>query len=721
MNIRSLGKFGIPNNFIEKIESDKVSNLYPPQLDAVKNGIIEGKNLVLSFPTASGKTLMATLAIIGSRQRQRKKIIYVVPLIALANEKYRYYKDFFKDYLKVALSCGDLDSGDVWLKDYDLIIITCEKLDSLIRHGTNWLGEVSLVIIDEIHLLNDVSRGPTLEIIICVLKKLISNYQILALSATINNGDELAKWLGAKLVKSDFRPVKLYEGVNFDNQIKFYTRANYNIENEEEEGLLEDSLKKKKQTLFFVSTRRSAESLSERLSQDAILHLSKEEKDNLKKIAQQIESVLEVPTKQCKKLAYVIKKGCSFHHAGLLSKQKNIIEENFRKGLIKAIVATPTLAMGINLPAFRVVIRDIKRYSSGLGSTFIPVMEYKQFAGRAGRPQYDEFGESVIMAKSELEAYDLIERYIKASPENIESKLAQEVALRIHLLSLISSGIISSKQSIIDFFNSTFFSFQYQDVHLLEEKIVKVISNLLEWKFIDKNPHGYFATELGRRISQLYLDPLTANNFISALENLLLVQDIKMLSVLQVISYSSEMHPLLSIKSKDHLVLNEIINLMRDNFLMPVPAMYEEEYDVFLSSLKTALVLESWTEEETEDTMLDKFQITPGELHAKLEIAEWLMYCLMEITKILNHKELIKELKKIRIRLIYGVKDELLELVSLREIGRVRARRLFDKGIKNLAALKNIPDNKLSLVLGPKVSRNVKEQLTKVTTKAKIC
>ncbi|MEW6170936.1 MAG: helicase-related protein, partial [Candidatus Omnitrophota bacterium] len=415
----------------------------------------------------------------------------------------------------------------------------------------------------------------------------------------------------------------------------------------------------------------------------------------------------------------VIKKGCSFHHAGLMAKQKNIIEENFRKGLIKAIVATPTLAMGINLPAFRVVIRDVKRYSSGLGSTFIPVMEYKQFAGRAGRPQYDEFGESVIMAKSELEAYDLVERYIKASPENIESKLAQEVALRTHLLSLISSGIISNKQSIIDFFNSTFFSFQYQDVNLLEEKIVKVISSLLEWKFIDKNPHGYFATELGRRISQLYLDPLTANNFISALENLLLVQDIKMLSVLQAISYSSEMHPLLSIKSKDHLILNEIINLMRDNFLMPVPAMYEEEYDEFLSSLKTALVLESWTEEETEDVMLDRFQITPGELHAKLEIAEWLMYCSMEITKILNHKELIKELKKIRICLIYGVKEELLELVSLREIGRVRARRLFDKGIKNLVTLRNVPDNKLSLILGPKVSKIVKEQLTKVTSESK--
>jgi len=152
--------------------------------------------------------------------------------------------------------------------------------------------------------------------------------------------------------------------------------------------------------------------------------------------------------------------------------------------LIKAIVTTPTLALGVNLPAFRVVIRDAKRFYQGIGSTYIPVLEYKQFVGRAGRPQYDDFGESILVARSKDDAEDLVNHFILGETEEIRSKLAIEPVLRMNVLALVASGFCRSEQSLLDFFGKTFYAFQYGDISLVEEKILDVLEKLQEWKFI---------------------------------------------------------------------------------------------------------------------------------------------------------------------------------------------------------------------------------------------
>jgi len=202
MNISELSKHGISNNFIEKFKDEKIGKLYPPQEDAIEHGLFEGKSIVLSVPTAAGKTLTATLAAINKLSQAPVKVVYIVPLVALANEKYNYYKKLFADKWKVAISVGDLDSADPWLAKYDFIVCTTEKLDSLIRHGAGWVKEIGLIIVDEVHLINNISRGPTLEILITRLKEIVPSAQLLALSATINNSDELADWLAAEIVVS---------------------------------------------------------------------------------------------------------------------------------------------------------------------------------------------------------------------------------------------------------------------------------------------------------------------------------------------------------------------------------------------------------------------------------------------------------------------------------------------------------------------------------------
>ena len=199
----------------------EIKVLRPAQVKAVENGLLDRKNILVCTPTASGKTLIAELAALKSIIEGNGKAIYIVPLKALASEKYKDFKKRYGGIAKVALSIGDIDSSDSYLVDYDLIITTSEKLDSLIRHHAPWLSLISTIIIDEIHLLNDPGRGPTLEILITILRQLLKKVQIIGLSATIGNPEELAEWLKAELVKDDWRPVKLSKGVYLDGEVEF--------------------------------------------------------------------------------------------------------------------------------------------------------------------------------------------------------------------------------------------------------------------------------------------------------------------------------------------------------------------------------------------------------------------------------------------------------------------------------------------------------------------
>ncbi|MFC1755591.1 DEAD/DEAH box helicase [Thermoproteota archaeon] len=220
MTLKSL-KSKIPSDMYSVLEKDGITHLRPAQRKAIDKGLLEGKNMLVCTPTASGKTLIAELAGVSSIMERKGKCIYIVPLKSLATEKYREFNDKYGEFFRIALSIGDMDAADPFLKDYDLIISTSEKMDSLIRHQASWLRDIKVVVIDEIHLLNDPGRGPTLEILITILRKLLKNVQILGLSATIGNPEELAAWLDAGLVIDDWRPVELRKGVYLDGKVEF--------------------------------------------------------------------------------------------------------------------------------------------------------------------------------------------------------------------------------------------------------------------------------------------------------------------------------------------------------------------------------------------------------------------------------------------------------------------------------------------------------------------
>lgn len=712
------------------LEAAKIKELNPVQEAAV--GKLDS-SLIVAAPTASGKTLIAEIAALKAI-KEGKKVVYIVPLRALAQEKYREFKERYQPLgVRVAMSIGDLDASDPWLASYDIIIATSEKLDSLLRHGISWVEQIGLVIADEIHLLNDPGRGPTMEMVLTRLQT--HQPRILGLSATISNYQELATWLRAESVRSDYRPVKLYRGVCYDNEVALIPQRRYQIE----ESPLEE-LTKSKQSLIFISTRKGTESTAEKLGKSVAKSLDEGDQEKLHALASKIRSSLEHTTPQCERLARCVAQGTAFHHAGLANKQRTLVEDGYKDGVIKIICATPTLAAGLNLPAYRVIIRDLKRFSSFRGMDFLPVLEVQQMLGRAGRPKYDTEGEGILLPKNRGEAEYSWEKYIHGESEKITSKLGVQPVLRTHVLALIAGGVTPSRASLIQFFEKTFYAYQYKDMTQMVGHLDKIIATLEKSQFITRGtdphfskpktaePQGDFvrgdqlqpefvweqedfplhATPVGKRVSELYVDPLTAEFLIRTLERL---HDPTLFTFAHLIASCMEMKPSPNVRKGDLERITKAMSEEEANLVSKPPNEWDLEYDDYLKSIKLSLLLETWADERGEDYILETYNVAPGELRARLDIADWLLYTTQELALLLGKKEMLAEIRKARLRVKYGVRKELLPLLKLKGVGRVRARRLYDSGMKTPAALRKADHQSLARIVGRATATSIKDQV----------
>jgi len=1162
------------------IDANNFANFNPMQKKALNIGIFD-KSVVVSSPTAAGKTIIAELCSLNSIINKKKKVVYTCPLRALASE---HFNDFKKKYskklgIRIAISTGDFDSSSNYLQNYDLIFTTFEKLDSLLRHRASWLSAIGLLIIDEIHEL-DSDRGPTIEITITKLRHSNPHLQFLALSATIPNAKEIAQWLNANLVESSYRPVKLLEGVLFDGVIEFRPKTEQ-IEKKKEPlpSIVFDTLKKQKQALVFANTRKRSSSMAKKLSSITESVLTKREKIKLENASKKILSTLESPTEQCAQLAEAVKKGCAFHNAGLLSSQRKVVEDLFRQGEIKIVCSTPSLAAGINMPAFRVVIPSLYRYTS-LGNVRIPVREYKQMClphdakifteefgeieigkvvnkklkckvlswsektkklefkhvktyfnngrnkllklktnvggsikltpnhpvlikekekfvwkkandirkadklihlknigdlknnslffidllprdnsvyvqnvgslifeakrklkltekelssklkvnyktiyhqkhnkkaipfeavlklcdlllyskqkrvntirkvktacgtpalipkmvnadflwlagfiatdgninhiidkrtkseyttirlfnknkklinkvnkilknfeltsyirkredglitlevgatliskilknhfgipfgnkttnvkvpnflfnsskeligaylggvfdgdgnyneatqrygskvrrvlfvsaskefangiqklllrlgivatlfekrkklrvllknkfvsfkkptfyvvfrkieylikfqqyaqitkckidvsysgyhninkfhnkadeqielvgvlkkkridktvnvynlqiegnenyfaddilvhncGRAGRPAFDSSGQSILFANSQMESDELFETYINGEIESIYSKLGIEPVLRTHLLSVIATNFVFDLASMEEFFSKTFYAHQFKDMGEFFEKISKILKELEEMGFVKSSDKKFSATLLGNRVSELYLDPFSAFEMITALKQNKFFD----LSYLFLLTNTSEFYPQFSVSKKFEPELWE--RLQEEKEFLPVKVDEEMFFDEnLLKKFNSTLLLSEWINEISEENILKQFNTAPGLLRTKLLLCDWLAYSASELSRLLGLKKHIAPLNRLRKRLKNGVKAELIFLTELRGIGRVRARRLFRAGIKSISDVKKTDIKDLERVIPPAVAVKIKHQL----------
>ena len=691
-------KTALPQGVIEILQEEGITTLYPPQEKAVPFAL-SGKNLVLAVPTASGKSLVAYLAAVKRVLHDGGKVMYIVPLRALAAEKFEELKRFERLGIKVGMSIGDFDEVDKGIEHLDILIATSEKADAIMRHRSDWVKAISLVIADEVHLMNDPDRGPTLEITLTKLRLLNPQLQVIALSATVGNSKEMAEWLDAEHVASEWRPVKLKEGVLLADTINFTDNSKRSVRplGDTVWSLVKDTIDEGGQVLVFVNSRRSTESLATRFSK-----LNKEKGDA--QVKEQLDDAFrDEQTSIGSSLKYCMSHGMAFHTAALSNEQRRTVERFFKEGKIKCIIATPTLAAGINLPARRVIVRDVTRFEGG-GSVPISVMEVKQMCGRAGRPRYDPYGEAVLLASTVEQSHMLFENYLLGEPEDVQSKVGNERVLRGHILALIATDTTNTRKGIIDFLRHTFYCHQRGEEGV-EEAVESIVQYLFKEGMVRCPGIDFLAEEVeadlkatffGKRLSDLYIDPVSAVKLRDAL--LSYTPEKGALGFMHAVCATPDMMNLY-LRRDDREIMDQIVMDRGKELLFPVPDLDSPDYDYFLSELKTAMVLDSWISEQDEEALLKASGIGPGDLHNKVEVGEWLLYSMREMSNIFN-KDCYPVLTKMMTRMKYGVREDLLELVSLKGVGRVRARSLFKKGFVSIALLKEAPVNDLAKIIG---------------------
>jgi helicase len=706
----------VPEWLPEHLQAKGIESLYPPQTEAVEAGVTEGENLVASIPTASGKTLIAELAMLASVARGGTAL-YIVPLRALASEKHAEFEQFEQYGLDIGVSTGNYESEGGWLAGKDIIVATSEKVDSLVRNGAPWLDDLTCVVADEVHLVDDSERGPTLEVTLAKLRRITADLQTVALSATIGNAGELAEWLDAELLDSEWRPIDLKKGVHYGQALHLEDGSQRQLRVRDGEkataAIVRDTLEDDRDedgnvveaggsTLVFVNSRRNAEAAAGRLAGTVANHLDGEERQRLAEIAGEIRDVSD--TEASDDLADAVEDGAAFHHAGLSRGHRELVEDAFRDRLIKVVCATPTLAAGVNTPSRRVVVRDWRRYDGTAGGMQpLSVLEVHQMMGRAGRPGRDPYGEAVLLANSHDELDELFERYVWANPEPVQSKLAAEPALRTHILATIASGFASTREGLLEFLEATLYATQTDERGRLETVTDDVIEYLERNDFLTReaaraseDPHGeqreprggddaLTATNLGHTVSRLYLDPMSAAEIVDGLEAA--DERPNVLGLYHLVSRTPDMYELY-LRSGEDEEYTMLAYERESEFLGAMPSEFEGgRFEDWLSALKTARLLEDWASEIEEDTITERYGIGPGDIRGKVETASWLLGSAESLAGELG-LEWTPAIREARTRAEDGVKEELIDLTGVRGVGRKRARRLFDAGIEDRADLR---------------------------------
>jgi len=649
--------------------------LYPPQEEAIKAGLLDSsKNFVIASPTASGKTLLAELAMLKSILHDSGKCLYVVPLNALAYEKYLNFKDKYSAVANVGISTGDYESSSRYLERYDLTILTLEKLDSLTRVKPSWLRQISVLVVDEAHVLGDTKRGPRLEGAMARFMSFNPSARVIALSATIPNADEFGNWLNASLIQSEWRPVPLKEEVFLaknDNAIL--------------ERVVAD-VKAGSQTLVFVNTKRGSASFARKLA--ARLNQRNAELDVL---ADKVDIGVD-------DLNEIVKHGVAYHNSWLHPEQRRALEESFRARVLKVICCTPTLAMGVSLPAKVVIIRNYRFFTQERGNAPMPVGWIKQVFGRAGRPEHDRYEIGLIVAKSEAEKETIEELYIRGALERVESQFSWD-AMTEQILATIVAGA-HRVEAIYEFLDSTFYAYQNPDeMGFVKDELESILLQLEHVGFItiDEANDEIQATDFGALSSRLYLSTKSA---------LLLREGINFLG------------DGVEISDFDLLVLlcqcDEVIQLNVKDAIVIASSFSNNPDWVYrgTNALGSSIVAHAWIDEMTYPEMNDKFGTYPGEIHNNIYALGWICYAASRIAEHLRVGDMYARLSTLKDRLRHGARPELLALLAIKGVGRVIARKLYSAGFRSPAEVARADVTQLGKVpgLGLKRAEKIKTE-----------
>ncbi len=466
MKIRSLEAHGVPSVLLDSWERDLGPELLPVQERAVTAGVLDGRSVVVSSPTSSGKTFVGEMAAAQAALSGRR-VVYLVPTKALAEAKYRQFADRYGPLgLRVAIATGDRrgQQRDIARGEFDLIVAVPEKLRAMLLDSPSLASCIGAVVADELHVLRDAQRGPCLELLLGDLVQDSPGVQVVGLSAVLGRASDAARWLGAEIIEDDCRPIELRKGV-LEAGVWRYVRHNSGDEGQEDwpevETGPEDPGERLAQVaawlaevdgsaLVFVPDKRSTVRLAREIAGRAKLPAAATSVERL--------ATLE-PTQATECLRELAAAGVAFHNADLQFDEREVVERGFADGDLSALVCTSTLAMGVNLPARNVLI-DVRRWRATpaggrptLGA--ITRAEFENMAGRAGRLGYEErFGRAVVIAETELRRHILAQAYLDGHFSELTSRLTERTPLQQTCL-LMGSSAASDPDGLADAWRRT--------------------------------------------------------------------------------------------------------------------------------------------------------------------------------------------------------------------------------------------------------------------------
>ncbi|MFX1298551.1 MAG: DEAD/DEAH box helicase, partial [Promethearchaeota archaeon] len=664
--------------FYEKVQ--KIDKENPPFGENLNQNIDLRENYLFCIPTGVGKTLLGILAALKVLPF---KTLWCFTLKAIANEKYMDFKELFQNLgIRIGIKTGDYSTErDNYLKNYDWIIATPEAADSLLTSKPSWLKEIKLVVLDEIHMVQDESRGFKYEDV--VAKSHYHNFNLIGLSATVSNALEMGLWLDANVIFSDWRMVPLKKGVLYGKELYYSKKSMTSIRRYASDDAINaviNFLENDEQVLCFVDSRMR------------IQEKARKTVNLLKERGWKPDKELNVPDTESgvgELLNELVPYGVAFHMAGLSLENRRAIEDLFRAGLIKAIWATPTLAAGVNLPAKRVIQDGYKRASHGRW-TWLPIIEMHQRWGRAGRPQYDKMGFGYVLGRKsatdetgerltkDKEIARLVDKYVLGEPEPILSKYLIESNLFCSLLRCIRANYARTVDQILKYYKNTLSSVQYPKS---KEIILDALTFLETNGFLVRKPKQIRSTPYGNLTSDLYIHPLTALTYSKGLE---LIDD-----------------------KPDPLTLTFIVCMAPDAITLPIRAHEEAGYWAFyednkiffpldiedpiqLRAVKTALVLDDYKEEKPVRVLEEKYNINIGDLTpivTKLGYIPWLFNAMAKLAAFHKRTPLIPRILILQDRITYGVKEERLPLINIQYVSRERAIALQNAGFQTVESI----------------------------------
>jgi len=512
------------------------------QREALPALLESDENVVASAPTASGKTALAELAICKALA-DGGTALFIAPMRALTNEKEDDWDRFEDLDYSVYVVTGERDLNPRRARRADILVMTPEKLDSATRkHDSrryDFVTDVDVCVIDEVHLLDADRRGSVLEVTISRLRRLCDP-RIVALSATMPNVDDVAAWLDAP-EETTFEFGEEYRPVDLNAGVKTYTHGENSFADKYRRlyralDLAEPHLREDGQALVFVSSRQDTVRAAEK-ARDEIA-----ERDIPMGARGDYDFHTESKALENDTLRNSVLDGVAFHHAGLSKNDRDLIEEWFKAGHVELLFSTSTLAWGVNLPARCVVIRDTKLHDPLEGEVDMSPLDVLQMLGRAGRPGYDDIGYGwVVCDTAEADKY----RRLLRDGKEIESRLAESLAT--HLNAEIAMGTITDLEDVMDWLETTFYYVRGQskpddyDFPNLRQRVRDCLEGLVDRGFVETGEDlSIEATPRGVLTSKYYLRLDTAARFAALCDRVDDGDDLTTGDVLETIATAAE-------------------------------------------------------------------------------------------------------------------------------------------------------------------------------------